>query len=243
MSDTPSGCEGSLRFNSLGICHLQNGNYDDAIRSFKDGFQNLVRKLRTSRGDGGNTFIHDDLGSKTSGKGYQTSHIIYNTPLQEQYSFDNDSFAIFNHALELSEEACLLVEDGSEFFIRIATGVMLYNCALAHHIWGLQSGHSSHVVKALHLYQLSRSTFTDQTIECDHIDHLDLGLLAVINNTGNIYAHLHEHWEVCYCCEELSAVLATFSCERIPVSQEVLEIFFWNAATFHSLCPPTASAA
>jgi hypothetical protein len=122
------------------------------------------------------------------------------------------SFSSFNRAFVVSP----LLQDAE-----IMSGVILYNMGLINHLHGLRRGLSSFVDQALRLYQTGlviMQTCYNENIGKDdddknesHFLSTSLVLLALLNNSAQIYSHLIQREGLSYSLDCMRHVLGSTS--------------------------------
>jgi hypothetical protein len=160
----------------------------------------------------------------------------------------DDVFILFHRALHMPSKVEVSLTWNYEFYSQILSGVLIYNMGLAHHLAGIQNGNSWVLSSALEFYLMAYSTIRGQIkFLRGKYNGLNLGLMAISNNAGHIYAHSRSFTEAGICNDELSACLATVLSSHtngIPsLSDEEYKVFFLNICFFKESWLGSAPAA
>ena len=134
------------------------------------------------------------------------------------------AYSMYNRALVLSSD-----EDDHSFLVtnqHQTSAILLYNLALVHHNIGVHLGVSAALPHALQLYEMSLRALRDG---CRLVDVQKL-LLAIVNNVGNIYAHLFQFENTQRWQNDLRVLLTLFlSGSSTATRDEDYVFFFLNA--------------
>lgn len=183
-----------------------------AILSPEDSSDFTLSDTQISFDDEGS--LQDDA-SEHSVPAVQPVPIQRGIPLQ-QGSLESDFFITsYDKALIISED-----EQNRETI----SAVVLYNMALINHNRGIQSGRTSLLKKALRLYRMSLEIL----LKADFHSQLDVNLLllALFNNTAQIYSQRYDLDQMRHCLGCMREVLATEPEEA--ANEEHLSTFFMN---------------
>lgn len=128
------------------------------------------------------------------------------------------AYTMYNRALVLSP-----LSDEDEKMLPRSKAIILYNLALVHHNIGIHHGISSKLWKALQYYEAALDTVDQQVPKGDvdgkngvsntalcvawRIFNVEKLLLAILNNMGNIHAHLFHFENTRACMESLRMIL------------------------------------
>jgi hypothetical protein len=242
-----------LDLNAEGVRLMQQEKLTEAVAFFHRGLKTLLTRARAHPG-GGSASLHNRFAYVKVDEcdDRKSKRILISAPLPERSScvVHEDVFLLFNRALLPSPEITDQLGDDSELFLQIMSGILLYNTGLTHHLHGLKKGDSQQLFRALELYALAETTLVHSTSTLPRREAwLNLGLMALVNNTGCIHAFFHSFGETGINCEELSLLLSVS--EETPVStnaatsssEEAHHVFSYNVYFFQASRLTSASAA
>jgi hypothetical protein len=163
--------------------------------------------------------------------------------LDDDAAVHDDIFMIFRRALNMPLAVEIGLARNNEVHKEILSGVIIYNVGLAHHLVGLQKGDSRAISRALEFYLAAFTALKGQIKRLRVKNHgLNLGLMAISNNAGHIYAHSWRFEEAAICRDELSIYLSTVLSSRANISEEY-NVFFLNVSFFQEYSLVSAPAA
>lgn len=239
-----------LNLNAEGVRLMQQEKLTEAIAYFRRGLVTLITRVREHPGRGSdslpNRFAYVQVDECDDSK---SKRILISAPLPELSSdvVHEDVLLLFNRALLPSLDITDQLGGDSELFLQIMSGVLLYNTGLTHHLHGLKKGDSQQLYRALEVYAMAEIFLTSTLPRREA--WLNLGLMALVNNTGFIHAFFHSFGETGINCEELLLLLS--SPDEMPVStngatsisEKERHVFAYNAYVFQASRLTSASAA
>jgi hypothetical protein len=167
--------------------------------------------------------------------------------LNDNAAVHDDIFLLFRRALHMPSAVEIGLTRNNEAYREILSGVIIYNVGLAHHLVGLQNGESQVISRALEFYLMAYSAFKGQIKFLRGKNHgLIIGLMAISNNAGHIYAHSRSFALATICHNQLSFCLSTTISLHIndhPSLSEEYKIFFLNVCFFQERSLVSAPAA
>jgi hypothetical protein len=166
--------------------------------------------------------------------------------LDDNAAVHDDIFMLFRRALHMPSAVEIGTARNNVVYKEILLGVIIYNAGLAHHLVGLQKGESRTISRALELYLTAYSIFKDHIKCLRGKNQLNLGLMAISNNAGHIFAHSRSFEEAAICHNQLSVCLSTtFSllANAHPSHSEEYKVFFLNVCFFQGCSLASAPAA
>ena len=205
-----------VELNLQGLLVMQKGKHYDALVYFNQALKDLV--------------VMEDITSKQSAIGInkrvsyekQGRKALVSVSLvsaeHDKTSAYDEAFALFDRALHLQLNEISL---SNENFCHIASAVLTYNAALAHHLSGLAIGNSGLLLKALDLYSMAYTSLTNQDTFLQQCPlTINFCLLALANNIGHIHTYFRSFDKTGICGDELAMRLNAV----VPREQEMIAI-------------------
>jgi hypothetical protein len=250
---TPNTYDEVLDMNVQGVLLMQESKFAEAVPFFRRGLDTLSSSNKRGIANAGEcptgeSFceIIDSVNEleKEEKQGRLLSSVAL---LNDNAAAHDDIFMLFRRALHMPSAVEIGLARNNEVYREILSGVLIYNVGLAHHLVGLQKGESQTISRALEFYLMAYNAFKGQ-IKCLRGNNhgLTLGLMAISNNAGHIYAHSRSFAEATICHNQLLFCLSTTLSLRTnanPSLSEEYKVFFLNVCFFqeHSLVSAPAA--
>jgi hypothetical protein len=192
--------------NRQGIAMLQNGEYKDALVSFRralTGIREAAGPAKRRSQDCGHPHTQPE-GTEDERIGIESETFISSVALGGYESAEGNNaspgnpFSVYNHAFVFRNTTLNPTLRQRDTMFITQSSVILFNTALTYQRKGLLGGpHSSkHLRKALQLYSMATGLFLHNFV-FDNI--LFVIQLATLNNTGQIHGHFCEEEKASQC--------------------------------------------
>ena len=221
--------------NNGALAHFLAGDYDNAIRLLLDAIntakcshqvptESFVRYQSVSRDHRTLPIVNLSIMPghcvhSSIVKGLSLARSVHSEPLSSEIA-SQGAHSMYNRAYILSEhqDSCSLQVKHQQS----TCGILLYNIALMNHNIGIHWGVSAALSQALRLYQASLESLDDQRWR-ESID-IQKVKLAILNNMGNIHAHLFQFEKTQKCLNKLRMALTSM----VEMLDEDITFFFLN---------------
>ena len=226
--------------NNGALAHFLAGDYDNAIRLLLDAIntakcshqvptESFVRYQSVSRDHRTLPIVNLSIMPghcvhSSIVKGLSLARSVHSEPLSSEIA-SQGAHSMYNRAYILSEhqDSCSLQVKHQQS----TCGILLYNIALMNHNIGIHWGVSAALSQALRLYQASLESLDDQRWR-ESID-IQKVKLAILNNMGNIHAHLFQFEKTQKCLHKLRLALFEPSTSMVEMLDEDITFFFLNS--------------
>eukprot|EP00977_Amphora_coffeiformis_P002491 scaffold464_cov181-Amphora_coffeaeformis.AAC.29 len=176
----------------LGLAMLQSGHLFPSVKQMRAALETLREEL-----DGG---AGDQQRSESS-----PSPAILSIPISQNLVSNHKSVSPSNE-FSICLRAFNVNSDRRNDNDLVAS-ILMYNFAFAMHVYGLSTGQSRHLQRALILYKKTKSLVEAKQGEARY-SHL---ALALWTNMGHLASHFFFHEEVRYCQHNLRRIIAEFA--------------------------------
>jgi tetratricopeptide (TPR) repeat protein len=239
-----------VQLNNSALAHFLNGDHDKAIVLLRMAFQTfeahrkqpsdlVVKAEQDSQHQSLFNFTQPseeelptlmdcDVGTIVKEKLTRSMHVeqtcLFASPPSTAYS-------MYNRALVLSDD-----QDDYSLLVRYQhrTGaIILYNLALVHHNIGIHLGASTALPHALRLYEMAFEAIDQQGASLVDVQIL---LLALLNNMGNIHTHLFHFENAQRCLENLRMVVLAASSSTMAMDEDYIFFFINSLYQGKELC-------
>ena len=145
----------------------------------------------------------------------------------------DDTISIFQCPLRIHSETIISDDTCTEI-----CAILTYNCALAHHLYGVEARRPEYLKQALYLYQTAHGIHLRQ----ERVEESDVSFtLAVLNNVGQLHDLMGNTVASARCFHRMLRILMVLVTRTEECTAET-DLFFGNCSGF-VLQKPAAPAA